>query len=744
MAKSRFGSLFEDSDEDSGARPPPVVVPKPPPGPPVDDSPVVPAVVPPPPAAQQQPAQQQPTPPASARSGKGDSARGSSAPGTPLSSSPRPPAQVAAAPAPGPAPQAPPPQVQPAAATTAEAPPAAPPPQPAPPPATPTAPAPVPAQAPAAQPPPQQQQPPQQRQQRQRHFDAQSTASTDDTSVAQQRDEGRPRGEPAAVAAAADPTPEKLPETFPDLGVFPAFAVVAPASREKAWADERERADNEAVRKELEERNRDSEVVQKLNCEQITALRREKDALRADIDTLQAQLSQREAELQQQHAREAHEMTEFKASFKKIMMQQSQQIEQLTAALREEHTKVESLTAIVNAKGDLIASRDRELQDAQLSLAGLGVEKGALEARLSMTHNQLDAAKSQIADLRRQLGESEEARNQLTLRCDDMLLQKDTHCAELRQKHDEHLDLMRQKFEQREAAFTTEYARQEQRLREDFLKFSEQLQQATEGMLGRFREEWRRDNEQRAEEHAAEIKRLGKAHRKELQRRDEEVTAAKQDYLERDAELRRWLKDQEAALAKREQSMRDAHAADRKQWGDHLEKEVQILDKRLKEAQGEVDRLVCQRDKDIAERIATLKQELAKTHAQSALDLKARTAELETHHRVREAQQEKRNAEERGQLMEMFKGELIRIGEEHRRAERELERLHRDNQQELQRRAKIITDTSKDGADRAADQEAGSKFRDELLGKFEHHRQSMRERHDSVRRSISETPGAIR
>eukprot|EP00662_Eupelagonemidae_sp_cell21_P046090 gene46090-26397_t len=47
-------------------------------------------------------------------------------------------------------------------------------------------------------------------------------------------------------------------------------------------------------------------------------------------------------------------MSEFKASFKRIMVQQSEQIEQLTGALREEHTKVESLTAIVNAKADVI------------------------------------------------------------------------------------------------------------------------------------------------------------------------------------------------------------------------------------------------------------------------------------------------------------------------------------------------------------------------------------------------------
>eukprot|EP00662_Eupelagonemidae_sp_cell21_P026855 gene26855-41757_t len=80
------------------------------------------------------------------------------------------------------------------------------------------------------------------------------------------------------------------------------------------------------------------------------------------------------------------------------------------------------------------------------------------------------------------------------------------------------------------------------------------------------------------------------------------------------------------------------------------------------------------RDKDVEERLLRVKQELAKAQSQHQLDLKARTAELETHHRVREAQQEKRHADDRQQLMDSFQRELAKIGDEHRRAERELER----------------------------------------------------------------------
>jgi len=172
-------------------------------------------------------------------------------------------------------------------------------------------------------------------------------------------------------------------------------------------------------------------------------------------------------------------------------------------------------------------------------------------------------------------------------------------------------------------------------------------------------------------------------------------------------------------------------------WGEHLEKEVKSLDKRLKEAQSEVDRLVTQRDTQIADRLLSMKQELAKANSQHSLDLKSRTAELETHHRVRESQQEKRAAEEKSQLMEMFKGELLRIGEEHRRAERELERMHRDRETELQRRAKVTTEANREQAEALETRETGAQLKDNLLGRFEQHRQSLLERHNTMRKSFT-------
>lgn len=135
-----------------------------------------------------------------------------------------------------------------------------------------------------------------------------------------------------------------------------------------------------------------------------------------------------------------------------------------------------------------------------------------------------------------------------------------------------------------------------------------------------------------------------------------------------------------------------------------------------------------------------VKQELAKAQSQHQLDLKARTAELETHHRVREAQQGKRHADDRQQLMDSFQRELGKIGEEHRKAERELERVHRERETELQRKVRTMVDYSAEKADHAADGAANDKLKEDFLGRWEQHRASLRTRHESVRRTISEQP----
>eukprot|EP00755_Sulcionema_specki_P021951 Sspe_Gene.75327::Locus_47072_Transcript_1_1_Confidence_1.000_Length_1062::g.75327::m.75327 len=139
-----------------------------------------------------------------------------------------------------------------------------------------------------------------------------------------------------------------------------------------------------------------------------------------------------------------------------------------------------------------------------------------------MKASQLEATRVHLQQYQEQLKQMDDVKAKLHSMVDELVQSKQDYAIELRKRHDETLDALRVKFEQREAFFMTDYATKEQRMREDFLQFTQSLQTTLEAMLGGFRDQWEADSKTRAAEHTAELQRLTNKHKAEMKKKDEE------------------------------------------------------------------------------------------------------------------------------------------------------------------------------------------------------------------------------
>ena len=252
-------------------------------------------------------------------------------------------------------------------------------------------------------------------------------------------------------------------------------------------------------------------------------------------------------------------------------------------------------------------------------------------------------------------------------------------------QHNEHVTSLQQKYEEREQFLAKEYATREAGLRAALLKFSENLQKAAEDQFGGQKKTYFKLEQQMKTQHEVELARAEKDR-----------------------------KDLEAKLRKEMKALSD-------------EKENE-----LKEVRQELE-------KDIAK----LKQDKERTLQAAHMEAKSKLAEMEKQHRIKNTNMEKKAAEDKEQLTVMFSRELTKIGDEHRKAERDLEKHHRDRESELEKHIKYMkievqgapVSSAQTTASSAGSTQGGD-VADEFMDKWDKRRQNMRERHEIAKKSL--------
>eukprot|EP01064_Diplonema_japonicum_P024274 TRINITY_DN3480_c0_g1_i1.p1 TRINITY_DN3480_c0_g1~~TRINITY_DN3480_c0_g1_i1.p1 ORF type:complete len:727 (+),score=235.40 TRINITY_DN3480_c0_g1_i1:40-2220(+) len=519
---------------------------------------------------------------------------------------------------------------------------------------------------------------------------------------------------------------------IPDLKSFPSFKVSDSMQeikedfegRQKSWCDERNRVLEDANKLDSEEKERDSQVLQKHNSEQIQQLRREKDDLRKELEAVQTQLAGAESDLQQAVARDAQEIADFKKSFNVMMQQQADEIEELKKSLKEQTERTEQLQVFLSTKKQQADERLTKIQEQDLLCQSLRVEKADFETRFIMTSKSLDTSKLQLDEMRAQLKTMCDEKAALSQSLDDASQAKYIYVNELRKRHDEHLDMMAAKYQEREAYYVSEYASKEKSMREDLLKFSSALKKTSEEMLGRFRSEYAKELKEQSDSFYTQAKAMKAKHKAAIIDADVAREQLRQDSKKK-------IQDLEERMASREETLHKQHGKELDEARKRFDKAQETSDKRLSDTVRDLRN-------EMSAKATAAKQQETKALQTAHLEAKTKLAEMETQHRIKTTHMDKKSAEDKEQLMAMFSRELGKIGEEHRKAERELERLHRDREGELEKRLKLLNTTSEATTASVAHAAESARLKDDLVGKWDKHRQALRDRHESVKRTIEE------
>ncbi|KAJ9465778.1 hypothetical protein DIPPA_19192 [Diplonema papillatum] len=533
------------------------------------------------------------------------------------------------------------------------------------------------------------------------------------------------------IGAIDIPAPAPLPLEIPAIQDFPSFKNFAAAAEAKKGYDERTQASwneqlegvrQDVVNLNLTEKERDNVRIQQHSTEQIEQLRTEKNELRKLYEVSQSELAKSQEELQKRVARENTEMQQFKTSFNEMMKAQSEEMEQLRKAFQDEQERAEQLHSELSTKTQLANKRQSQIQEMELELSALKVEKSSLESRLAMTSSQYDIAQTQLVDLRDQLAKMDHEKEEMTEFLDATVKAKYDYADGLRKRHDDHLTVVCARFEERERFLTNEYVTKEAALRTDLLQFADQCKRTAEEMLGRFRTECTRETQRLTDLFHSQAKEMKQKHKTDLA-----DLSAQKDQMRK--EYRAKLKEVEDRHVKRDEEQRRAHDKDTEEARKRLDRAVESADKRFNDATSDLR-------KEMAAKGTAAKQEMTKAVQQAQLEGKQRLAELEAQHRIKVSHLEKQRADDKEQLMAMFSRELSKIGEEHRKAERELEKLHRDREAELDKRVKLFASSSESTQQDTKQAVETSKMKDDFMGKWESQRQQLRDRHATVKKSL--------
>ena len=277
-------------------------------------------------------------------------------------------------------------------------------------------------------------------------------------------------------------------------------------------------------------------------------------------------------------------------------------------------------------------------------------------------------------------------RTELCARLEEVVKDKYDYMSESAKRHNSHISSLQQKYEEREHYMTSQMTTREAGMRDSMVKFSEHLQKLSEDYLGR----------QKTTYHKLQIQ-TNEEHKKALADMREE---------------RRLLEEQHRV-------------------------EIGSLNKAMEETRKTGERHCEEVRKDLNEKLAQLRQEKERALQASLLEAKSRAAEVEKQHRIRETNAEKKAADDKEQLMTMFSRELTKISDEHRKAERDLERHHRERQADLEKHVKYSKLETAADVKRPAAAPAAETGKDEFMDKFDKHRQNLRERHEQAKKSLN-------
>eukprot|EP01059_Diplonema_ambulator_P036574 TRINITY_DN9163_c1_g3_i2.p1 TRINITY_DN9163_c1_g3~~TRINITY_DN9163_c1_g3_i2.p1 ORF type:complete len:712 (+),score=306.06 TRINITY_DN9163_c1_g3_i2:288-2423(+) len=516
----------------------------------------------------------------------------------------------------------------------------------------------------------------------------------------------------------------------PDVSTYPSFKVTDRMQdikedfeeRHKKWAEEKKAVIDDADRLDSDERERDINLIQKHNNEQIQQLRREKDELRKQLEAVQTQLAGAESDLQQAVARDAQEIADFKKSFNAMMQQQAEEIDELKKSLKDQTERTEQLQVLLSTKKQQADERQTKIQEMDLQLQGLRVEKADFETRFIMTSKSLDTARIQVDEMREELKRMCDEKATLSQALDDTQEAKHNYVKELRKRHDEHLDMLAAKYQERENYYVTEYVSKEKAMRADMLKYAGTLRKHSEEVLGKMRSDYAKEVKEQNENFYAQAKEMKAKHKTAMV----DAELAKEKIRN---EGKKKVQELEDRMEQREEQLRKQHAGELEEARKRFDRAAEAADKRLSETVKDLRN-------EMSAKLTAAKQQEIKLVQQTQLEAKTKLAELESQHRIKETHMEKRMSDDKEQLMAMFSRELTKIGEEHRKAERDLERMHRDREAELEKRLKLVGHTADSTAASVAAAVESAKMKEDLVGKWDKHRQALRDRHETAMKKI--------
>ena len=478
------------------------------------------------------------------------------------------------------------------------------------------------------------------------------------------------------------------------------------------------------------EKERDSQVVGKLHSEQITQLRKEKDSLREKIDDVQLQLDQRETDLADLITKGTSEMQTFKQSFNEIIQTQQTELDQVRSELKDEQNRVDSLQQLLSSKSDLASNRLKCLQEADIEVNSLRVEKGELETKTRIANQQLDSSRAEGVQLTSKVLLLEKEKAILGDQLDEVTAAKYSYIATLRTQHDSYTTGLRKHYDERENYFIKQYTSRESNLRDELTKFAADLRVNSEDTQARLKAHWEGALKEQTEQSNKSAKSTKRKHKEALADKDQAMETLKKKHQKNEDAAKKKLDDTEDKFRSTIDELKQKHEKENDTWRGKLDNEVANSDKKVKTVRQELQQ-------EMLTKATAAKQELVKGISQAQLEGKAKLAELETQHRLREAQLEKKSGDSKDQLMELFKRELQKIGDEHRSAERELERMHRERESEFEKRIRLLSSRTENRANEVAATEDSVKLKEDFLGKWESQRQSLRDRHDTVKKSFT-------